>query len=95
MSNLTKLEFTALDISGNNYLAWILDAEIHLEAMNLGKVIKEQNNTSLQERTKAMIFIRHHLHERLKNEYLTIIDPFVMWKNLKKRYDHQKFTILP
>ena len=30
MSNLTKLEFVELDISGNNYLSWILDVEIHL-----------------------------------------------------------------
>jgi hypothetical protein len=29
MSNLTKLDFEALDISGKNYLAWALDAEIH------------------------------------------------------------------
>ena len=41
MSNLTKLEFIALDISGKNYLSWILDAEIHLEVMNLGDTIKE------------------------------------------------------
>ncbi|CAM8880173.1 unnamed protein product [Rhodiola kirilowii] len=34
MPNLSKLEFNALDISGNNYLAWILDAEIHLDAMD-------------------------------------------------------------
>ncbi|CAM8925729.1 unnamed protein product [Rhodiola kirilowii] len=27
MSKLSKLEFNALDISGNNYLAWILDAK--------------------------------------------------------------------
>ena len=31
ISNLTKLEFVALDISGKNYLTWILDAKIHLE----------------------------------------------------------------
>ncbi len=31
MSNLTKLEFVAFDISGKNYLTWILDAKIHLE----------------------------------------------------------------
>ena len=30
MSNLTKLEFVALDITVNNYLSWILDAEIYL-----------------------------------------------------------------
>ena len=41
MSNLTKLEFVNLDISRKNYLSWILDAEIHLDAMNLGNTIKE------------------------------------------------------
>ena len=35
MSNLTKLEFVVLDILGKNYLSWILDAKIHLDAMNL------------------------------------------------------------
>ncbi|KAJ0017082.1 hypothetical protein Pint_12191 [Pistacia integerrima] len=36
MTNLTKLEFVALDITGKNYLSWILDVEIHLDAMGLG-----------------------------------------------------------
>ncbi|XP_049348516.1 uncharacterized protein LOC125813071 [Solanum verrucosum] len=39
MSNLSKLEFVALDISGNNYLSWVLDAEIHLDAKGLGATI--------------------------------------------------------
>ena len=43
MPNLTKLEFVALDISGNNYLSWILDAEIHLIAINFGNTIQEKN----------------------------------------------------
>ena len=47
MSNLTKLEFVAHDISGKNYLSWILNAEIHLDAMNLGARIKEGNLASL------------------------------------------------
>ena len=64
----------ALDISGKNYLSWILDAEIHLDAMNLGVTIKEGNQASLQDRTKTLIFLRHHLHESLKNEYLTVKD---------------------
>ena len=38
MSNLTKLEFVVLDILGNNSLSWILDAKIHLEAMNLDEI---------------------------------------------------------
>ena len=40
MTNITKLEFAALDISGKNYLSWILDAEIHLDVMNLGILSK-------------------------------------------------------
>ena len=41
MSNLTKLEFVALDISDNNYLSLILDVEIHLDASNLEKPSKK------------------------------------------------------
>ena len=95
MSNLTKLEFVTLDISGNNYLSWILDAEIHLDASNLGETIKETNSASLQDCAKALIFLRHHLDESLKNEYLTVKDPLVLWQSLKDRYDHQKIVILP
>ena len=47
MLNLIKLEFMALDISGKNYLSWILNAKIHLDAMNLRATIKEDNQTSL------------------------------------------------
>ena len=78
MSNLTKLEFVALDISGKNYLSWILDVEIHLEAMNLGDTIKDGNKASKQDHAKSMIFIRHHLHKELKIEYLTVKDPLIL-----------------
>ena len=65
MSDITKLEFAALDISGKNYLSWILDAEIHLDAINFGNTIKEGNTTSLQDRAEALIFFRHHIDEGL------------------------------
>ena len=42
-----------------------------------------------------MIFLRHHLHEDLKTEYLTVKDPLELWKSLKERYDHQKLVLLP
>ena len=64
----------AFYITGKNYLSWILDAEIHLDAMNLGDAIKEENQASLQDRVKVMIFLRHYLHEDLKGEYLTVKD---------------------
>jgi gag-polypeptide of LTR copia-type len=95
MTNLTKLEFVALDISGKNYLSWTLDAEIHLTTNNLRDTIKDENKASPQEKAKAMIFLSHHLHEDLKTEYLTVKDPLELWKYLKERYDHQKQVLLP
>ena len=83
MSNITKLEFAALDISGKNYLSWILDAEIHFDAMNLGNTIKRGNTASLQDRAKALIFLHHHIDEGLKSEYLTVKDPLILWTSLK------------
>ncbi|XP_028800673.1 uncharacterized protein LOC114755944 [Neltuma alba] len=90
MANLTKLEFTALDIIGKNYLSWVLDAEIHLDAKGLGSTILPGNEATSQDKAKAMIFLRHHLHEGLKAEYLTVTNPLELWNNLKERYDHQK-----
>ncbi|XP_021858017.2 uncharacterized protein [Spinacia oleracea] len=94
MSNLTKFEFAALDITGKNYLSLVLDAEIHLHAKDLGDTIKEGNKLTSQNKAKAMIFLRHHLHEGLKIEYLTVKDPQVLRSYLKKRYDQQKTVIL-
>ena len=95
MSKISSLNFVALDISGKNYLSWILDAKINLETANLGETIKEENQRSLQDCAKTLIFLRHHLHEDLKIEYLTVKDPLILWTELKKRFDHQKTVILP
>ena len=79
----------------NIVLSWITDAKIYLDAMNLGATIKEGNQASLQDCAKALIFLRHHLYEGLKNEYLTVNDHFTLWSNLKEIYDYQKTAILP
>ncbi|KAK4737844.1 hypothetical protein R3W88_001541 [Solanum pinnatisectum] len=42
-----------------------------------------------------MIFLRHHLDESLKVEYLTVKDPLELWICLKGRYDPFKATVLP
>ena len=86
MSNITKLEFVALDILGKNYISWILDAEIHLDAMNLGNTIKGGNIASLHDRAKALIFLRRHINKGLKIEYLTVKDPLILWTSLKEQY---------
>ncbi|KAK9751138.1 hypothetical protein RND81_02G244900 [Saponaria officinalis] len=74
MSNPAKLDFVALDISGKNYLQWVLDAEIHLAANGLGETIKEKNTATDQEKAKAMIFLQRYDHLK------TVILP-------KARYD--------
>ena len=51
--------------------------------MSLGDTIKEENEVPSH---RAKIFILHHLHERLKFEYITIKDSFILWK----RYDDKK-----
>ncbi|KAK4731096.1 hypothetical protein R3W88_024084 [Solanum pinnatisectum] len=95
MSNLSKLKFVALDSSSKNYLSWVLDAEIHLDAKGLGTTIIEGNAASSQDKANVMIFLRHHLDEGLKAEYLTVKDPLELWTGLKERYDHLKATVLP
>ena len=61
----------------------------------LGETIKEINEESQQDCANALIFLRHHLHEDLKNEYLTIKDHFTLWNNLNDKFDHKKIVILP
>ena len=63
--------------------------------MGLLDTIKKTNTSSKQDKAKSMIFLRRHLDDSLKFEYLTIKDPSTLWKNLQERYDHQKEVILP
>nr|XP_027071426.1 uncharacterized protein LOC113696224 [Coffea arabica] len=63
--------------------------------MGLGNTIVDENDASNQDRAKAMIFLRRHLDEGLKVEYLTVKDPLVLWRDLKERYDHLKLVVLP
>jgi len=76
-------------------LNWQLDAKLHLQSKKLGDAIKEGNKMNPEEKATALIFLRHHIHDDLKNEYLTEEDPLNLWNSLKDRYDHQKMVILP
>ncbi|XP_074346405.1 uncharacterized protein LOC141685187 [Apium graveolens] len=95
MANLAKLEFVVLDVSVNNYLSWVLDAELHLSANGLKDTIDLEKIPTVEQNAKAIIFLRHHIHEDLKSEYLTIKNPITLWNNLKDRFDHQKLVHLP
>ena len=63
--------------------------------MELGDTIVKGNTATSHMKAKAMIFLRHHLDEGLKSEYLTVEDPADLWDSLKERFDHLKMVILP
>ena len=95
MTNIARREFEFLRISGSNYISWSLDVKLHLNARNLGKTIEPNNNEPNDNKAKALISIRHHLDDGLKNEYLTIENPQELWLSLKERYEHLKMVYLP
>ena len=95
MASIAKREFDILDLSGQKYLEWKVDAFTYLKANGLEQTIAENNTTTPQEKAKAIVFLRHHIHESLKTEYLFVEDPRELWESLKERYGHQNEVILP
>lgn len=95
MSNLAKLEITALDISGNNYMRWAVAAKRHLKGKRLLDTIDKSKSSPEEDKANAMIFLTHHIHDGLKDEYITKEDPADLWQALGDRFDHQKYVILP
>ncbi|XP_024013309.1 uncharacterized protein LOC112087598 [Eutrema salsugineum] len=92
MSNLAKLEISALDVSGKNYMSWAVGAKMHLRGND---TIDKSETTSDEKKAKAMIFLLHHIDNSLKEEYITKETPADLWQSLKDRFDHQKYVILP
>ena len=95
MSKINNLDFAALNLPRDNYLQWALDTKIILKSKGLGECITEDNNASEKDRYEAILIIRHHLIESLKDQYLTIENPLDLWTELKTRYDHQRTVLLP
>lgn len=62
MENLTNSQTPAHDVSGSNYLSWVLNAKMYRQAMSLKDMINEKNQSSLPDKVNAMIFLSHHLH---------------------------------
>ena len=95
MTNIEKPKFHILEVSGNNYLSWCLDMEMHLQGQDLANAITEDETSNAKDKANALIFIRRHLHESLQTHYLSVRDPQTLWKRLKDKYDHTKTVILP
>ena len=95
MAHVTKPKFHVLDISGNNYQSWKLDIELHLQGEGLADALVEDGKAATKDKVNALIFMRRHLHDSLKVQYLMVRDPLELWTKLKDRYDHMKSVILP
>ncbi|GAV61240.1 hypothetical protein CFOL_v3_04768, partial [Cephalotus follicularis] len=94
MENIENQKFIALDISGKNYLSWVLVVKLHLSAKKLRHTIDEDNAASNEERAAALIFLRHHIDDGLKYEYLTVENPLELWQNLNNKFEHLKAVVL-
>ncbi|GAV60570.1 hypothetical protein CFOL_v3_04100 [Cephalotus follicularis] len=90
MANIENQKFITLDISGKNYLSRVLDVKLHLSAKKLRQTIDEDNAASNEERATALIFLRHHIDDGLKYEYLTVENLLELWQNLNNRFEHLK-----
>lgn len=108
MGDLMKRQFNILELSGHNFLEWTVDAQTNLKAQGLEHTIKyitvpgaQKDDPSTikiateQEKARATVLLRHHLHESLKSEYLMVEDPKELWDGLTERYGHQKMVLLP
>ncbi|KAM1539016.1 hypothetical protein ACFX15_003583 [Malus domestica] len=98
MSNLNKLDFSALEISGRNYLKWVQDVKLHLTAKGIKAIIEApiaDKPVNEAQKAIAMIFIRRHIHDALQTEYLAEEDPYTLWLALADRFDYQKDIYLP
>lgn len=94
-STIEKLHFESLRIDGSNYLSWSLDVEAHLASKNLQDSIISDNGPTLQQKAQALILIRHHLADPLKQQYMNEYNPRLLWDDLKSRYDHTRTIFLP
>lgn len=54
------IAFEAFDICDGKCFTYILDSDIHPDAMGLGN-IKPSKNEFAQERIKTVIFLHHHI----------------------------------
>ncbi|XP_070029974.1 uncharacterized protein [Nicotiana sylvestris] len=67
-------------------MTWVLDAEIHLDAMGLGDAIKDKDKASTQDCAKALIFLRHHLDEGITSKLKLCGDNISDYDMLEKTF---------
>ena len=82
MSDIIKRQVPVLALNGKNYQTWALDCELHLQGMQLSHTITARPNDDAapppHEQAQSTIFLGHHIHNDLKQEYLEVKDPLTI-----------------
>ncbi|GKB78015.1 hypothetical protein Tco_0944910 [Tanacetum coccineum] len=95
MSNIEKINFPALDITGANYIQWTGNVKRHLKSMGALATIQEGNKCSEKTKAKAVVFLHQHINEMVEFEYSNWDDPSILWKDLETRFNNQREVLLP
>ncbi|EOY03387.1 Uncharacterized protein TCM_018391 [Theobroma cacao] len=72
MRNIKKPKFHILKVRISNYVSWCLDVEMHIQGQGLANAIIIDEKENDKDKVNALIFIRRHLHESLKTQYLSV-----------------------
>ncbi|XP_010693631.2 uncharacterized protein LOC104906559 [Beta vulgaris subsp. vulgaris] len=88
MARLANRDFEILEASDQRYLEWRVDAKAYLKSLSLDHTIVEGGAPTPLEQAKALVYLKHHINEELKSEYILVEDPIELWDNLKERFEH-------
>ena len=94
MANIEKPKFNIFDVSGNNYLSWCLDIELHIQRQGIIETLAEDGKSNEKDEANVLIFVHRHLPDCLKFQYLLVRKPSILWTKLRERYDHTKIVML-
>ena len=100
MAGIVSREFPELTHDGLNYLTWASDMDIVLEGQCIKGALSAGTPTAPSktipaDNAKALHFLRHHMCETLKNDYMAERSASALWTTLNKRFSRLKYTIQP
>ena len=79
MPRFEPIDYTILNLSGDNYLELKMNTSIALKSKGLRKCIIERNDEIESEKLRAITIMSHHLTKELRNQYLHIENPRDLW----------------
>uniref|UniRef100_A0A0D3EAX8 Uncharacterized protein n=1 Tax=Brassica oleracea var. oleracea TaxID=109376 RepID=A0A0D3EAX8_BRAOL len=76
MANIEKLQFPALEVTGENYVRWVTNVKPYLVIKKITEATKVGNKSPPEHIAEAIIFLKKHLDENLTHDYGDI---YVTW----------------